>query len=124
MNFSLHIKGEFFAVTHHSNRDRVAGSNIERSIQHIFRLSYFGSSHLQQNVARFYSGVGRRRSLHDLGHFRSRTLYRRRRLGYIDPNPAVAGLTETDKVAADFLRRLNWHGITRRVVFETAHHNA
>ena len=29
MKFSLHIKGEFFAVTHHGNRDRVAGGNIE-----------------------------------------------------------------------------------------------
>ena len=84
----------------------------------------FFPPHLQKNVAGLDPGTGRRRAVHDLRHFRTRTFRRRGGLGNINPDPTMPGFAEADKIAADFLGRFDWHRITRRIVFKAADQDA
>src|SRR6266850_2389761 len=123
MHSCLHTESQFLIPTHHSDWHNVAGSDEERSVKHIFWLSYFLPAYLQQNIAGFDSRTRRRGVLHDLRHFRERTFHRLTRHGYIDANPAMPGLAETHEIAPNFLGCFNWHCVARSVVFKTANND-
>src|SRR4029077_611286 len=124
MKSRLHTESQFLISAHHSNRNDVSGSDEERGIQHIFRLSYSLPADLQENVAGFDSGTGGWGVFHYLLHFCNRTFHWLPRHGDIDPDPAMSCFSETHEIAPNFLGCLDWHSGTRWGVLETADHDA
>src|SRR6516165_11813488 len=101
MHRSLYLESDLLISTHDCDRDDVSSSNVERSVEYILGVRDFFLTYLHQHVTLLNSAACRRRVVRDLRHHCPRTFQLFRRGRYIaDPDPAVSGFAETDKVAA------------------------
>src|SRR5438874_6589161 len=124
MKVRLHVEGQLLVAAHHCDRHDFAGGNEKRSVQYVFGLAHFRAADSQEDITSFGPAIGGRGSSHNLSHFRAGTPHRRRRLGNVDTDPAMACFTETDKVAADFFRCVDRQSITSGIVLQTANQDA